>query len=121
MSYYKNKPYVGLGDAYAPPDIKNMPEDCYTIYVGNLDFKVNEKDINDAFICCGEIQEIRIAEDSDGKKRGFAHITFVKQESVKIAILNLANGDYLLHNRPIKIDYDIPHEYNNNDEDNYGV
>ena len=107
--YVEIKQYIGLGDAYTPPDVNDMPEDCYTIYVGNLDFKVEEKDINDAFIGCGEIQEIRIATDSDGNKRGFAHITFAKQESVKQAILNLASGDYLLKNRPIKIDYDIPH------------
>ena len=113
--YVEIKPYIGLGDAYTPPNIQDMPEDCYTIYVGNLDFKVEEKDINGAFIGCGEIQEIRIAQDPDGNKRGFAHVTFVNQESVKKAILNLANGDYLLRNRPIKIDFDIPHVDNYDD------
>ena len=106
--YVEIKQYAGLGETYTPPNISDMPSGCTTIYVGNLDFKVDEKDLNDAFAGCGEIQEIRLAKDADGNKRGFAHITFATPEGVEQAIENLASGDYLLRNRPIRIDYDIP-------------
>ena len=115
--YVEIKQYAGLGESYTPPNITDMPSGCTTIYVGNLDFKVDEKDLSGAFAGCGEIQEIRLATDADGNKRGFAHITFAKTEGVEQAILNLATGDYLLRNRPIRIDYDIPHV----DENGYGA
>ena len=47
------------------------------IFIGNLSFKLDERDLEEAFEQFGEITEINIPTDRDsGRKRGFAFITF---------------------------------------------
>ena len=101
--YVEVKPYMGLGESYTPPDVDNLDPECFTIFVGNLDYSVTEDDLRGAFEGCGAIKEIRCATDAQGTARGFAHITFVSQDGVRASV-KLA-GD-LLKGRPVRVEFD---------------
>jgi len=62
------------------------------IYVGNLDFKVNENDLKGIFEEYGAVSSVKIIIDKfSGKSRGFGFVTMDDPEEAKKAIENL-NG-----------------------------
>ena len=56
------------------------------IYVGNLSYKSTEDSIREFFGDCGEIDNVRIATNQDGKMKGFCHVTFEDESSVDKAL-----------------------------------
>ena len=77
----------------------------HSIFVGNLSFKCNENSIRKYFSSCGNVVDIRLAKRDDGKLKGFAHVDFDSEESVKKALE--LNGKEL-DGRPLKIDVSTP-------------
>ena len=66
------------------------------LYVGNLDFKVTENDLRDAFAACGTVVEATLVMDrATGRPRGFGFVTMSSPEEAQKAIeaLNGANLD----------------------------
>ena len=66
------------------------------IFVGNLDFKVTENDLQDAFATYGTVVETNIVTDrATGRPRGFAFVTMSSPEEAQkaIAAMNGANLD----------------------------
>ena len=62
------------------------------LYVGNLDFKVTENDLHDAFAAHGTVIEANLVMDrSTGRSRGFAFVTMGSPEEAQKAIEGL-NG-----------------------------
>jgi RNA recognition motif-containing protein len=62
------------------------------IYVGNLDFKVSENDLEAAFKKYGTVNSIKIITDKfSGRSRGFAFVTMENQTEAAKAIKEL-NG-----------------------------
>ena len=47
-----------------------------TLFVGNLGFRTEQWAIEEFFKGCGNITSVRIAQDEDGRPRGFAHVEF---------------------------------------------
>jgi len=65
------------------------------IYVGNLDFKVNEKDLEDLFTEYGTISSAKVIVDKyDGRSKGFGFVEMDNDEEAKKAIEEL-NGTQL--------------------------
>jgi len=65
------------------------------LFVGNLDFKVTENDLQDAFAACGTVVEANLVTDrSTGRPRGFAFVTMSTPEEAQKAIEAL-NGKEL--------------------------
>jgi RNA recognition motif-containing protein len=56
------------------------------VFVGNMPWSITEEELHVAFGKCGEIVEIRIQEDRDGRRRGFGFIEFSTQEAAKTAM-----------------------------------
>lgn len=57
------------------------------VFLGNLDFKVQEDDVRKLFAKCGEIENIRLIRDSaTGIGKGFGYVNFVNTESVDLAL-----------------------------------
>lgn len=55
-----------------------------TIFVGNLGFRTEQWSIEEFFKGCGTITSVRIAQDENGRSRGFAHVEFgTNGEAVK--------------------------------------
>ena len=70
------------------------------IYVGNLDFKVNENDLKGIFEEYGSVSEIKIITDKyNGRSKGFGFVSMENDSEAKKAISEL-NGA-TLENREI--------------------
>jgi heterogeneous nuclear ribonucleoprotein A1/A3 len=71
------------------------------IFIGNLSFNLDERDLEKAFNQFGEISEIKIPLDRDsGRKRGFAFITFNEDKSAEDALSMNAQD---LDKRPLTV------------------
>jgi cold-inducible RNA-binding protein len=65
------------------------------LYVGNLDFKVTENDLHDAFAACGTVVEANLVMDrATGRPRGFGFVTMSSPEEAQKAI-DALNGKAL--------------------------
>jgi len=65
------------------------------LYVGNLDFKVTENDLHDAFAACGTVVEANLVMDrATGRPRGFGFVTMSSPEEAQKAI-DALNGKEL--------------------------
>ncbi len=65
------------------------------IYVGNLDFKVNENDLESLFGQYGEVSSVKIIADKySGRSRGFGFVTMDDQEEANKAINELHGMSY---------------------------
>ncbi len=57
------------------------------LFVGNLDFKVTENDLQDAFAAHGTVVEANLVADrTTGRPRGFAFVTMSSPEEAQKAI-----------------------------------
>jgi RNA recognition motif-containing protein len=65
------------------------------IYVGNLDFKVTEDDLRQAFGAYGQVDNVTILKDRDtGQPRGFGFVEMANDEEAEKAIQGM-NGAQL--------------------------
>ncbi len=72
------------------------------IYVGNLDFKVNEDELRQAFAAYGQVDKVTIVTDRDtGQPRGFGFVEMTNDEEAEKAI-NAMNG-YQLGSRALNV------------------
>lgn len=63
------------------PPRREKPTKCDTIFVGSLPENMTEKNLYDAFVECGPIQDVRIA-----RGRHFGHVEFRHESSIDKAI-----------------------------------
>jgi RNA recognition motif-containing protein len=60
------------------------------IYVGNLDYKVEESDLEQAFAEFGEVSSVKIITDKfTGRSKGFGFVTMENDADAKNAIAEL--------------------------------
>ena len=79
------------------------------LFVGNLDFKVTENDIHDAFAAHGTVVEANLVTDrTTGRPRGFAFVTMASPEEAQKAIAALDGKD--LGGRALKVNLAQPRE-----------
>lgn len=65
------------------------------IYVGNLDFKVEEQDLQEVFEEYGTVNEAKIISDKfTGRSRGFGFVTMENKEEANKAINDLNGAVY---------------------------
>ena len=65
------------------------------IYVGNLDFKVSEDELRQAFSAYGQVDNVTILKDRDtGQPRGFGFVEMANNEEAQKAISGM-NGAQL--------------------------
>lgn len=63
------------------------------IYVGNLNFKVDESDLEQAFAEYGEVSSCKIISDKySGRSKGFAFITMDNDDEANTAIQELSGS-----------------------------
>src|SRR5437773_10290946 len=79
------------------------------LFVGNVDFKVTENDLQDAFAAHGTVVEANLATDRvTGRPRGFAFVTMSTPEEAQKAIDALNGKD--LGGRALTVDVARPRE-----------
>ena len=60
------------------------------IYVGNLDFKVNENDLETLFGEYGEVSSVKVISDKySGRSKGFGFVTMDNEEEASKAVSEL--------------------------------
>ena len=85
-------------------DPDDIPLDCTTAFVKNLSYHVTEKDIDEKFKTCGEINQIRfMREPLTNKFKGFCYIDF-KEHKGLLKALKL-NGCFF-EGRKLYVDYE---------------
>ena len=75
-------------------------KDLQTVFVSNLDFKVNEEQLKEAFEKFGAIDDVRLVRKFNGLSKGYAYIEFQTIESVREA---LKHDRMPLEGRPVFI------------------
>ncbi|KAK8471643.1 hypothetical protein PHAVU_003G282900 [Phaseolus vulgaris] len=65
-----------------------------TIYVKNLSYRVEQADVEFFFKECGEIIDVRLHRDNEGRLKGFGHIEFATAEAA-LKALELDNTELL--------------------------
>ena len=79
------------------------------LFVGNLDFKVTENDLQDAFAAYGTVVEANLVTDrTTGRPRGFAFVTMSSPEEAQKAIDGLNGKD--LGGRALNVNIARPRE-----------
>ncbi len=65
------------------------------IYVGNLNYRVNEDDLTEVFEEYGSVNEVKIIMDKfSGRSKGFGFVTMPNSEEAKKAIDELNGATY---------------------------
>ncbi len=67
----------------------------FKVFVGNLDFKVTAEMLKPMFEAFGELDEVILAKDEEGKSRGFAIVLFKDAMKGQLAIETLADRKIL--------------------------
>ena len=72
------------------------------IYVGNLDYRVNEKDLNDIFSEYGTVSSAKVIMDKfNGRSKGFGFVEMENQDEANKAIQELDGANF--ENRKITV------------------
>ncbi len=82
------------------------------IYVGNLDFKVQENDLKELFENYGAVESARIITDKySGRSKGFGFVTMEDDAEANEAIENLNGTDF--KNRDLTVNEARPRREDN--------
>lgn len=72
------------------------------IYVGNLDFKVNEQELEQVFAEYGNVESARVITDKfSGRSKGFGFVVMENDDEAKAAIAALDGQD--INGRPARV------------------
>ena len=65
------------------------------LYVGNLNYRSSENELEDLFGQFGQVDEVAIITDREtGRSRGFAFVTMAEEDAANQAIESLNGNDY---------------------------
>jgi RNA recognition motif-containing protein len=68
-------------------DLDDVPLDCTTAFVKNLSYYMTEKEVDEKFKTCGDINEIRfVYEPQTNKFKGFCYIDFKEHKGLLKAL-----------------------------------
>jgi len=84
---------------------KSYSGTAYTIFVGNLGFKTPDNEVKKFFSQAGNVVDVRIALNEEGKRKGFCHVDFDSEEAVQKAMA-LTNTE--LDGRALRVDASTP-------------
>mmetsp|Transcript_103673 Transcript_103673/g.278650 ORF Transcript_103673/g.278650 Transcript_103673/m.278650 type:complete len:196 (-) Transcript_103673:144-731(-) len=74
------------------------------LYVGNLPFRTSWQDLKDVFKEYGQVIRVDIAEDWDGRSKGYATVLYETEAEAQSAIENLHETDFQGRNMMVRLD-----------------
>jgi RNA recognition motif-containing protein len=83
-------------------------ESIMNIYTGNLTFSLTEDDLRNAFEVYGEVENVRIITDYNGRSKGFGFVDMPNEDEAKAAIIAL--NDTELAGRNLRVNEARPRE-----------
>merc|ERR1712060_662738 len=84
--------------------LSERPDNCYSVFLGNLDFNITEDDVKKHFKECGELKNIRWMQ-KDGEFKGAGFVEFETTEAVDKAV-KLCGKEII--GRAARVDYAKP-------------
>ena len=72
----------------------------FTLFVSNLDYRVEEEELKNFFTSFGNVKEVRLVKHASGQSKGFAYVEMSSNEDVEKA---LARDNELVRGRPMYI------------------
>ena len=104
--------------------VANEPSN--TLFIGNLPFSVEQKQLSDIFANYGDIKEIRVPRfNRTGEGKGYGYVEYTSLESAETA-MSKENGYATVGGRTLRLDYaqprleyPYPRRQNRNTRDNY--
>ena len=86
-------------------DVSEKPPGCTTIFIKNLPYDTNEKEVFESFQFCGKISEVRLVKwQHTNKLKGIGYVQFQKEESAEIAVKKRA--EIQVGGRSVMIDFE---------------
>jgi len=87
--------YGGYGSGNYMSPLRVGPQDKgRLVYAGNLPFRAAWQDVKDVFKAYGEVIRVDVAQDQDGRSKGYATILFEKEDDAQAAIEALSDSDF---------------------------
>jgi RNA recognition motif-containing protein len=84
-------------------------ENSQTLYVGNLPYRANEKNVKDLFDEYGQVLNVRLMKDKrTGKRRGFGFVVVAAQDADKV-IEQLNDSEYMQRTLKVRVANDPKH------------
>lgn len=84
-----------------------------SIYVGNLDYGLDQEDITEVFSEYGNVKRVHVPTDREtGRKRGFAFVELASEDEETAAISALDGAEWM--GRTLKVNLAKPREPRNN-------
>mgnify|MGYP001041400801 CR=1 FL=1 len=65
------------------------------MYVGNLNYAVTEKELNELFAEFGEVVEARVITRPDGRSKGFGFVEMAEEDQAAAAIEKLNQSEFM--------------------------
>ena len=88
-----------------------------SIYVGNLDYTINQEDLNEVFTEYGTVKRVHLPKDREtGRVRGFAFVEMESDAEENKAIEALDGAEWM--SRPLKVNKARPRENRNSFSNN---
>merc|ERR1712232_1273002 len=81
-----NQKQVCDGKAAREDPVKQAAKCPTTVHVKNLAFKVDDDALRGHFSQCGEVQQVLICRNAQGRSRGFGFIEFAQVEHAQVAL-----------------------------------
>ena len=75
-------------------------------FVGKLNFRTSEIELQAHFSVCGKVVKVEIARDETGKSKGFAFVDFEKPQDAEYAVQHLERS--LLDGKTISVEFSRP-------------
>ena len=86
-------------------DVSEKPPGCKTVFIKNLPYDTNEKEVFSSFQFCGKITEVRLVKwQHTNKLKGIGYVQFQKEESAEIAVKK--RGEIKVGGRAVLVDFE---------------
>lgn len=100
----RGRGYSGYSGGGAAPLRVGPRDKGRLLYVGNLPFRTAWQDLKDVFKEHGEVIRVDVAQDADGRSKGYATVLFEKEEEAQAAIEALNETDFQGRNMMVRLD-----------------
>jgi len=75
------------------------------LFVGNLSYDTNWRDLKQHFRQCGEVERAEVMEGPDGRKRGYGTVRFYRSRDAQNAIRRLNGDDFMGRRLEVRVDH----------------
>merc|ERR1719410_1986800 len=75
------------------------------LFVGNLSYDTNWRDLKHHFRQCGEVERAEVMEGPDGRKRGYGTVRFYRSRDAQNAIRRFNGDDFMGRRLEVRVDH----------------